>query len=253
MRKRVSAFVVGVLTYCLANMVIVYAVLFLSNAVVRPSVDVGAPAQLAQALAVDLLLIGLFGVQHSAMARAGCKAMLRRFVAPALERSVYLLATVAVFALLFWQWRPIDVRLWSIDSSPAAALVWTLFALGWALVLYSTFLIDHFDMMGLRQVWLYLRGRPYVPVPFKERALYRYWRHPMMIGVLVAFWTTPQMTVGHLVFAAGMTLYILIGVTFEERDLLAQHGEPYLEYRRRVAMFLPVLRRRLQSRDRVPS
>src|SRR4029434_1476787 len=195
MVKRLNVFVVGVLTYGLAGVVIAYAVLFLSNAMVRRSVDVGAPAPLAQALAVDLLLIGLFGVQHSVMARAGCKAALRRFVAPALERSVYLLATVLVLALLFWQWRPIERPLWSIDSSPAAALVWALFALGWALALYSTFLIDHFDMMGLRQVWLYLRGRPYVPVPFKERALYRYWRHPMMIGLLVAFWATPQMTV----------------------------------------------------------
>jgi protein-S-isoprenylcysteine O-methyltransferase Ste14 len=229
----------GVLCYLLFPAAFLYAVCFVGNLLVPKTIDSGSPTQRAEAWAVDVLLLSLFAVSHSVMARRGFKDWWTRLVPRPVERSTYVLVSSLLLALLYWQWRPLPAVIWEVAHPAGRILLHILFWAGWGVVLWSTFLTDHFDLFGLRQVYLYARGEPYKPVGFKAAGLYRVVRHPLMLGFLVAFWAAPQMTAGHLLFAAATTAYILVAIRLEEGDLVAQHGEAYREYRRQVGMLLP--------------
>ena len=241
---RTAAAVYGGVCYLIFLGTFVYAVGFVGNLVVPKSIDSGPAVPAGESAAVDVLLLGLFAVQHSVMARPAFKRWWRRLVPPPVERSTYVLATSLLLILLFWQWRPLPGVVWEAGHPVAVAALWVLFGVGWVLVLISTFLIDHSDLFGLRQVILYAGGRPYTPPPFRTTALYKLVRHPIMLGFLIAFWATPTMTWGHLLFAGVTTAYILVGVFLEERDLKHAFGGTYEEYRRRVGMIAPRIGRR---------
>jgi methanethiol S-methyltransferase len=234
------SFVYGVAAYAASFATLLYVIGFSGNLLVPKSVDIGPSAPLAEAVVVNLLLLGLFGVQHSVMARRGFKQWLTRIVAPAVERSTYLVATCIALALLYWLWVPIaEPVLWRVDSPFAAALLWGVFGLGWLILLVSTFLINHFELFGLHQVYARITGRAMPEVQFKTPMLYRYVRHPIYVGLLLGFWSTPVMTAGHALFALGASAYVLVGIWFEERDLIAQFGERYRQYRAEVGMLVP--------------
>jgi protein-S-isoprenylcysteine O-methyltransferase Ste14 len=219
-----------------------YAVGFVGNLLVPKSIDSGATARLPAALLVDTVLVLLFAVPHSVMARPAFKRWWTKVVPPPVERSTYVLVSSLLLGLLFWQWRPIPAVVWDVGHPAGRWLLYAVFWAGWALALVSTFLIDHFDLFGLRQVYLYASGREYTPPAFRTPGLYRYVRHPLMTGFLLAFWATPTMTVGHLLFAVATTGYIVIALQLEERDLVRFHGEPYRAYRKRVGMLFPLPR-----------
>lgn len=201
----------------------------------------------AQAIGFDLLLIALFGIQHSVMARPGFKARLTRIVSPSLERSVYVLAATVALAIMLRYWHTLGGTIWDVRESAAAPLIWAVFVVGWAVLLLSTFLINHFELFGLSQAWRHGRALEHRPPQLREPLFYRWVRHPLYLGFLLAFWATPYLTISHLLFAAGMTAYIFIGIAHEERDLVAHFGSAYEDYRKRVGMIVPGLGRR---RDR---
>lgn len=234
--------VYSLLCYASFQTVVVWLVLFLANLWLPRSVDQGPEMSLPAALAVDLGLIALFGLQHSVMARASFKERLTAFVHPAAERSSYVLATNLALAALFVFWIPVQGTLWQLTSTWAVTLAWGIFEAGWVVLLVATFTIDHFELFGLRQAWDLWRDNPPRRSEFQIRGIYRVVRHPIQLGVLLGVWATPTMTFGHFVFAAGMTLYIFIGLWFEERDLIRQFGQDYLDYRDAVAKVLPGVR-----------
>jgi protein-S-isoprenylcysteine O-methyltransferase Ste14 len=202
-------------------------------------VDKGLAGPMGQAVAVNLALIALFGLQHSIMARPGFKRRIERFVPAAYERSTFVLAASLVLIVLLWQWQPMTQVVWRVESSALAAVVWGVYGAGFLLVLLSTFVIDHFDLFGLRQVTLSMLRKKYTHRPFTVAFFYKFVRHPLYLGFLIAFWATPDMTLGRLVFAIGMTAYILIGVRYEERDLETFLGDEYRRYRDTVPMLVP--------------
>jgi protein-S-isoprenylcysteine O-methyltransferase Ste14 len=208
---------------------------------VPKSIDVGTLAPLGTALAIDIALIALFGIQHSVMARPAFKAAWTKVVPESVERSTYVLLSSVVLIVLYWLWRPVPAVVWEAQAPWLVGLLWGLFALGFGLVLVATFVINHFDLFGLRQVFLRLREKPYTDLPFQVRFLYRFVRHPLYVGWFLAFWATPHMTVGHLLFAIGMSGYILIAVRYEERDLVRYLGQAYVDYQKRVPKFVPRL------------
>jgi len=231
----------GLVAYVFFLATFLYAIGFVGNLPLLPkTIDSGAAAPLAETLLVDLALLGLFAVQHSVMARRGFKRWWTTVIPEAMERSSFVLAATAVLALLLWQWRPIaEPVIWSVSDPVGRGLLQGVFWLGWAVLLISTFLINHFELFGLRQVWANLRGQA-LPAPvFHTPLFYRHVRHPIYLGFILAFWATPQMSAGHLLFAAGSTGYILVGIWFEERDLVAQFGQRYLMYRKQVGMLVP--------------
>lgn len=230
----------GAGAYALFFATFLYLIGFTTDLLVPRSVAAGgAPTAPSLAIWIDIALIALFGVQHSIMARPWFKRAWTRVVPPAIERSTFVLITCAIFALMFWQWRPLPALVWDAGDGALAVALRGLALGGFGIVLLASFAIDHFDLFGLRQVWLHFRRRPYTEKQFAERNLYRSVRHPLMLGFLIAMWAAPQMTLGQLVFAGSYTLYILIALQLEERDLLAAHGESYARYRTRVPMLLP--------------
>jgi protein-S-isoprenylcysteine O-methyltransferase Ste14 len=234
------SFLYGVVAYACFLASFLYAVGFVGNLVVPKGIDMPPHGALPEALIVNVLLLGVFAVQHSVMARKGFKRWWTRIVPEPVERSTFVLASSLALGLLLWQWQPIAGTLWSVESPVARFVLSALFWLGWAIVLTSTFMINHFDLFGLRQVYLRLKGEPYRPLPFVQFALYRFIRHPIMLGFLIAFWATPEMSYGHLLFALATTGYIFIGIWLEERDLRREHGEAYERYRRETGMLIPV-------------
>jgi len=243
MIRRVSIFAYGVASYAVFFATFLYAIAFVGGFGVPRLIDGPLEGSLAVALAVDLGLLGLFAVQHSVMARPAFKRWLTRAVPEAAERSTYVLASSVALLLLFWLWRPIGGVVWTVESPVARAVAYGVFAAGWTTVLVCTFLINHFDLFGLRQSWLALLDRPYTPLRFTTPGPYRVVRHPLYVGWFLAFWATPTMTATHLLFAVMTTAYILIAIQLEERDLVAAHGESYAVYRRRVPMLIPRLPR----------
>lgn len=243
--SRLLALLYGTTAYAVFLATFLYAIAFVAGLGVPKHIDNGVAAPFLVALGIDLALLSLFAVQHSGMARPAFKRWWTRFVPVPIERSTYVLASSLVLILLFWQWRPLPQLIWNVDDSIARGVLYGLSALGWLLVLTGTFVINHFDLFGLRQVWFYARKRQAIDEPFVTRAFYRIVRHPLMLGFLIAFWATPTMSVGHLLFALVTTGYILVAVKFlEERDLVALYGDTYRDYQRRVPMLLPWPKRR---------
>jgi protein-S-isoprenylcysteine O-methyltransferase Ste14 len=247
--KRVLVLPYGVACYAVFFAVFLYAIGFIGNLAVPKSMDSPRDVALGTALAINLGLLGLFAVQHSVMARPAFKRWWTRLVPVEAERSTYVLFSSLALVALFWFWQPMGGVVWRFTAPAVVATAYLLYAIGWALLLYSTFLINHFDLFGLRQVWLFAMGRTYSALDFKTPWLYQQVRHPLYVGWLMIFWATPVMTVAHLVFAVMTTAYILIAIQLEERDLIDAHPE-YAEYRRRVPMLLP-LRKRSPQHQRI--
>ena len=238
--KRTTILFYGIANYLLGVAALVYLIAFLFNLYVPKAIDSGLSGNAFAAILVDIALIALFGFQHSIMARRSFKSWLMRIIPPAAERSTYMLVTALVTFSLCLFWQPLPEVIWQVDNPLVSYTLLGIGVAGWGLVLVSTFLINHFDLFGLRQVWLQFVNREYTQLPFKAVALYRYIRHPLMTGVFVGIWVTPSMTVGHLIFALGMSAYILIGVYHEEKDLIREFGDKYRRYIQDTGRFVPV-------------
>jgi protein-S-isoprenylcysteine O-methyltransferase Ste14 len=234
-----AALVYGVLSYLIFVLTFLYAVGFIGDLMVSKSINSGAVRPLAESLAVNVVLLAVFAVQHSVMARQGFKRWWTQFVPAPVERSTYVLFSSLALILLFWQWRPLPDVVWSV-SGPFGNLLWALFWLGWLIALLSTFLINHFDLFGLQQVWTHSQDTDVQPQRFRTPLFYKFVRHPLYFGFLLAFWATPHMTYGHLLFAIATTGYIFIGMLLEERDLVTVFGETYVAYKKRVSMIVPM-------------
>jgi len=233
------AAVYGLCCYVVFLGSLLYAIGFIGDLVVPKTIDSPPGTEMPEALAINIVLLGVFAVQHSIMARPGFKAIWTRLVPRVVERSTYVLISSLLLALICWKWQAIPVVVWDVSSPIFRSLLLAMFGLGWLILLFSTFMINHFDLFGLRQVFLGMRGLEYTPLSFTERALYRFVRHPIYLGFVIAFWATPHMSLGHLVFAIATTGYIFVGIFLEERDLMKYHALEYGAYRARVPMLLP--------------
>ena len=247
--KKILVIGFGVFSYLFFAAAFVYAIGFLSNAMVNKSIDRGVVHPGLGSLLVDFALLGLFAIQHSGMARRSFKSWEKKILPEPLQRSTFVLLASLSLALLFWQWRPLPALIWEVEAAWVRGLIWTMFAIGWVVVLASTFLISHTHMFGLKQVWAYFKGKDVPELGFQTRGLYRYVRHPLYLGMLIAFWATPAMTVGHLVFALAANGYILLGARLEERDLLLAFGKVYSQYSKRVSMLIPGLKGGIRQSD----
>lgn len=242
--KKLIAFLYGMISYIIFLGAFLYAIAFVGDFGVAKTINTGPEAPFTEALVINVILLTIFALQHSIMARPGFKKWWTKIVPPAIERSTYVLLASLALILIFWQWRPMTGVVWEVQQEAAQILLYGVYALGWLIVLLSTFMINHFDLFGLKQVYEYLKSRDPQPIPFKTSFLYSIVRHPIMLGFVIAFWGVPVMTVGHLVFSVVTTLYILIAVKFlEERDLRKIHGEQYAIYQREVPMLIPFANR----------
>jgi len=240
MLKRLLFFAYGLTCYLIFLGTFLYAIAFVGGFGVSHTLDAPLQTSLLRAVSVDCALLAVFALQHSVMARPWFKERWTQVVPWAVERSTYVLCASLALLLLFWQWQPIGVQVWYVRNPQARLILWTLCAAGWITVLLMTFFINHFDLFGLRQVWLPLRGKPYTRITFRAPLPYRLVRHPLYFGFLVAFWMTPNMTLAHLLFAMGTTGYILLAIQFEERDLVREHGPAYELYQQTTPMILPI-------------
>jgi protein-S-isoprenylcysteine O-methyltransferase Ste14 len=246
---RIGALIYGAVSYAIFFVTFLYMVGFVGNFAVPKSIDSGAAGPLGLALLVNGALLALFALQHSVMARPGWKRVFTQVVPRSIERSTYVLASSAALILLFWQWRPMPARLYELESGFAFGAMTALYLFGYGLLLAATLLIDHFDLFGLRQVYLRFRDKPYTEKRFMTPWLYRHIRHPLYVGWIITFWAAPAFSVGHLLFASAMTAYILIAIPLEERDLADQLGKPYEEWRARTPAFIPRVRGERQPQD----
>ncbi len=237
---RITIFAYGLIAYLVFLIAFLYAIGFVGGIVVPKTIDSGEVTAPLTAILINVLLMGLFAIQHSIMARPWFKRVWTRIVPAAAERSTFVLLASLILLLLYWQWRPLPTSVWTVENEIAVAILQGLFWFGWAVVLVATFVINHFDLFGLRQVWLNLSGNPYRYLPFRVTSMYRVIRHPIMFGFIVAFWATPSMSQGRLLFAAVTTAYILVAIRIEERDLIAVHGERYTAYRSAVPALVPL-------------
>jgi len=238
------AFIYGAMAYVIFLATFLYAIGFVGNLMISKSIDSPPEGPFVESLLVNIALLSLFAVQHSGMARQGFKKRWTKIIPRALERSTFVLISSLLLILLYSQWRPMTAIVWEVGNPAAQRVLEVLFWLGWLIALHSTFLIDHADLFGLKQVYLYARGREHLAAKFKMPELYQYVRHPIMMVFIIAFWATPVMTAGHLLFSLATTAYIFIGICLEERDLMNRFGEAYREYRRRVWMVLPLPRKK---------
>jgi len=233
------ALLYGLVSYVVFLASFLYAVGFVGNLVVPKAIDTGAAGPLGEAILINAVLLGLFAVQHNVMARPWFKRAWTRVVPESIERSTYVLFSSLLLFLLYWQWRPMPEAVWSVESAAGRAVLWGLCALGWLTVLFSTFIINHWDLFGLRQVFLRSRGVDYTPLHFVKKSLYHFVRHPLLLGFIIAFWATPEMSQGHLMFAAVTTIWTVLSIRFEEADLVKLHGDDYRKYQRQVSMLIP--------------
>jgi len=236
---RLLTMLYGVLSYLIFFAVFVYFIGFVGDLFVPKSLSSVAEVSSLNAFLINLGLLLLWGVQHSVMARDWFKEMIASVVPHHVERSTYVLASAIVLAVLMFYWQPMDTLIWHVNDIFWQQVLWLLFGLGWVLVLVATFLTDHFDLFGLRQSWLYFVKKTYTPVVFTEYLFYRWIRHPMMLGLFLAFWATPIMTLGHLVFSIGMSIYVLLGIHYEEKGLAKAIGQPYQDYQQRTSKIIP--------------
>ena len=237
---RFFVFVYGLICYVAFFGSFLYAIGFVANMVVPKGIDAGTAGSMGQSIFINMLLLGAFAVQHSVMARPAFKAWWARIIPTVFERSTYVILSSALLCLMYWQWRPMTTELWHLDQPALRYILFGISFLGWAIVVYGTFLIDHFDLFGMRQVSLHAQGKPYTDLKFAERSLYKLVRHPLYLGYFIAFWFTPEMTQGHLLFAAVTSAYILVAIQLEERDLIKGLGRDYVDYRKRTPMILPI-------------
>jgi methanethiol S-methyltransferase len=247
--KRTLAILYGLFAYLFFFGTFLYAIGFVGNVFVPKSIDTGKPSPLPTAIIIDAALLSVFALQHSIMARQGFKRQWTRIISWYVERSTYVMAATAALALLLWQWRPITAPVWDLRGGAFGRVLGITFWLGWGILLLSTFLINHFELFGLQQVWGYFRGVEFQRPAFKSPALYKMVRHPIYLGFVIAFWSAPLMTVGHLLFSVATTGYILVGIFFEERDLISYYGQAYRDYRARVPMLVPFLGGRKKTED----
>ncbi len=238
---KVLAVIYGLVNHVMFLLVFLYLICFLGNFdfLVPKTIDSGTPGPVGMALIINIILLGLFAVPHSIMARQGFKRWWTQFVPKPVERSTYVLQSNLLVILLLWQWQPMTGVVWEVQNPLGANLLWGLFFLGFGIVVLSSIIIDHFDLFGTRHVILYALGRPYTPPQFKVRGFYKFVRHPLLLGWHMAFWSTPLMTTGHLLFSIATTAYMLIAIQFEEKDLATSYGEDYLNYKRKVSMLIP--------------
>lgn len=238
--KKIIAFIYGILAYLIFLIAFLYAIGFVGNFIVPKSIDSGTETTFLSALLINALLLSIFAIQHSVMARPAFKKWIINIISPAIERSTYVLLSSLALLLIYWQWKPITTTVWNIENETIAAILTGVFFLGWLIVFLSTFMINHFELFGLKQIVDNLKGKITANPKFQTNFLYKIVRHPIMLGFIIAFWATPEMTVGHLIFSITTTIYIIVAVKYlEEKDLRKSIGKEYEEYQRKVPMILP--------------